>query len=508
MDSPVFTVLDSLRPDADEQLRQQARLELRGWLEDPERDHVSEFLAGIQPADSSPAQLQLLLGELLQWLKSNSGNSLPAPQLESLGQLAGATTAQAGTSQLILTLLASQADAVALRILVDLLVDSPPEDGTAIAAALATLVNGPEFNIDQLFPRLLDGLAHPQSAAAILDVANFLSREDRVESHPATGRREQLESLLHGINHRLEQLQELDDEPAGSVQQLHHQVADSVALAVSICDALACIGSDTSLPILKLVLQLPHRRLRTEAAAALAQLGDPDGQKVLLEMASEPVARLRVLRYAEELGISDQVAAEWTSPQAQGESELSLWLAQPENVGIPPTRMELADQRQLYWPGFEEPVDCFLFDFKYQFEGGIYSNRGIAGPITMAVHACLEQLPLDDSYALFAGWTAEHEEIQQWPADDVDSSLAVEMMELGELAEQQNFEDLKPLLVGTFFGETLLVSAASFEDRAGLVVIEKQHYQWWPAGHPERPLSPDDVLNIYKGTKLLATFND
>ncbi len=166
-------------------------------------------------------------------------------------------------------------------------------------------------------------------------------------------------------------------------------------------------------------MELQHRRLRVEAAAALARLGDQQGEQTLVELASEPVVRLRVVHYAEELGLGESIPEEYPSDIAIAEAELVTHLAQPTAIGTPPSRCELVDTRSLYWPGYEEPRNCYLFRFTYSFRSDSgtdcrVSNIGIAGPVhRTSVQGDVSELPVDEIYALFAGCHAEHY-IFQW----------------------------------------------------------------------------------------------
>src|SRR5262249_7898582 len=148
-------------------------------------------------------------------------------------------------------------------------------------------------------------------------------------------------------------------------QQLSRRVARGVALAVSLCDALALIGEKSAIAKLYQALQVGHRRLRTEAAAALARLGEKEGKSGLAKLAAEPRARLRVWAYGEELGIKDAIEPQYTTKESRAQAELCVWLAEPTQYGVPPTNCELFEQRKQHWPGFDEPVDCFLFQFQY-----------------------------------------------------------------------------------------------------------------------------------------------
>src|SRR6185312_3349414 len=130
-------------------------------------------------------------------------------------------------------------------------------------------------------------------------------------------------------------------------------------------DALALIGDKSAVGKLYQALRVGHRRLRTEAAAALARLGEAQGADELAQLAAEPIARLRVLAYTDELGLKEKIDPQYTTAVARAEAELCVWLAEPTQYGVPPTSCELFDCRRQHWPGFDDPVDCFLFQFQY-----------------------------------------------------------------------------------------------------------------------------------------------
>jgi len=512
MKDPIQVAIESIDALADDDLRSEARQLLANWIPEATDIQLSDLLEGYyqQAVDTSvPARFQLrhLLGELANWLRPPINGSFSREQLSQLDLLYRRLGDDWQTAQHVLSLLALQHDDDALGILVELLVDAPPPDSTAVALALGPLIASPPTNLAVLYPRLLDALAHRSVAAPVLDMANYLTRKNLLDVHPATDRIDQLETLLHGLNYHLEQLEQLPVEMPESLQQLDSQIDDSVALAVALCDAMAQIGRDTSASVLRLTCQLSHPRLRTEAAGALAQLGDEEGRRELFAMASEPVARLRVIQYAEELGIADQIDPALVTAAARAESGLALWLAQPDNVGIPPSSTELLDQCSQYWPGLDEPVDCFLFQFCYQFGEGQYQNIGIAAPTTAAVHANLEHLSIEEIYALFAGRDVEHEEICQWEISDLVDRYAVERAGLRRLMEESDFSEIQPYLFMQFFGDSVLVALASREQHDGIVVADDVDCLWLPQQDKLRPLSADDALNIYKGKKLLSTFN-
>lgn len=399
-------------------------------------------------------------------------------------------------------------DPARLRQLVKRLATNPPVHPNDVALAFRPLFQRLDYDVAAVFPELFGGLSHPSVAAAILDLANHLTRKDRVAHHPAADRTEQLITLLGGLADRLGRLEEQPFESGQSAAELSAQVSESVSLSVALCDALALIGDQAAIGKLYRALELEHRRLRAEAAAALAKLGEEAGLAALLALAAEPVARLRVLAYAEELGALDKVDPKFSTPAARAEAELAVWLAEPTQFGLPPKECELVDSRTQYWPGFDEPVECFLFRYSYELGDTRFGNIGIAGPVSHAFIADLADLPPDDIYAAYAGWQAEHEEIRETEVDLIPSHQRSEVARLERRLRDAGYQELASLTLGSFFGDKVLVAKANWEGAEGLAVVDAKDILWKPIGPSRRPLGPAEVYCIYKGRRLLRTFNE
>jgi hypothetical protein len=419
---------------------------------------------------------------------------------------------QSLTRAAILGWLARQGTAAELSRLVALLVADPPQGDSDVVRSLAPLFQRRDLPADALFPALLDALAHPQLAAPVIDLANYLVRQGLATRHPAADRAAQLAALLGEVVQSLTRLAEDPQSTGLSPVEISRRVAGSVALAVSLCDALALIGDPMAIGKLHQALALSHRRVRTEAAAALARLGDDDGITELVNLAEEPVARLRVLAYARELGLADRIEPQWQTPQARAAAELAVWLAEPTQFGIPPTAIELFDEREQFWPGFPEPVDCYLFRFTFAAtiagEGvRSFSNIGIAGPLTHAFLADLTDLPPDDIYAAFAGWQAEHEDIREFDVARLSKSEQLEVERLVRRLHDAGYTAIEPQRMGYFFGEKALIAMARHGGLAGVAIADFQEIAFFPQRHSQRPLGPAECYSIYKGRKLLRSFN-
>jgi hypothetical protein len=488
------------------------------WLGEADAAATREFLtaaadliAAADPAQPPSPQGDRLLATAIAGLARQrpAGHSFP---VEEAGRLYRALAGGSEARPCLLAWLASAGSGPEIEKLVRLLVSDPPTGDSAVVRALAPLFQRRDVPVDALFPALLGALAHPQLAAPVLDLANFLAREGRAGPHPAASRSPQLIALLGEIVQSLARLVEDPASAAAPAAQISQRVAGQVALAVSLCDALGLIGDRDAIGKLNQALALSHRRLRTEAAAALARLGDADGASELVKLAEEPVARLRVLAYARELGLQGKIEPHLQSPQARAEAELAVWLAEPTQFGVPPLSMELFDQRRQFWPGFSEPVDCFLFRFTYAVtvEGDgerSFSNIGIAGPLAHAFLADLADLPPDDIYAAFAGWQAEHAEIREYDVARLSKSEKLEAERLIRRLHDAGYDEIEPQTMGYFFGDKALVVTAQREAMTGIAVADFQEIAFFPQRHSRRPLGPAECYDLYKGRKLLRSFN-
>src|SRR5262245_16475901 len=411
----------------------------------------------------------------------------------------------------LLAWLATGGSPAELALFGGLLLEDPPHEDQDVVQALAPLFQRQRRQAALLFPRLLNAIGSPALAAPILDLANFLTREKLVAEHPASPVASELVNLLGELAQMLLRLEEQPDQFGDTPQELSRRVARGVALAVSLCDALALIGDKSAIGKLYQALRVGHRRLRTESAAALARLGEQQGVDELVQLAAEPIARLRVLAYADELGIQDKIDPQYTTKEARAEAELSVWLAEPTQYGVPPASCELFDHREQHWPGFDQPVDCFLFQFQYvvttEGQEQSFSNIGMAGPLVHAFVADLGDLPAEDIYAAFAGWHAQHEDIKEYDVARLSKSEHLEVERLKRRLNDAGYTAIEPQRMGYFFGEKALVSSVHRQGVAGVAVADFRDIMFFPHRHTRRPIGVEESYSIYKGRKLLKAFN-
>ena len=413
-----------------------------------------------------------------------------------------------GYQSLLLRCLIAVDSALALSVFADLLVSHAAPDARLCVEIFGDLLKLDGVQSGALFPRLMDGLTDPRLATFVLDYANYAYREGHIPVHPGQQKTNELISLLSTLAERLGQLQDTKPESDEAAMSLGKQVTEAVSLGISLCDALACVGDTEAIGSLNKTLQVEHRRLRVEAAAALAKLGVEDAKMLLAAMAAEPVERLRVLHYAEELGILDKVDDEFSNIVARAEAEFIAYLSQPAQFGIAPQHVELLDQRELAWPGYEEPRNCYLFQFIYHFEMGDFTNIGIAGPVVKALQPDLTSLSHDDILALFAGWHVDHPDILAIEADRTvgQDQLYLARM-LDSLQSSEEYSQVVPVLLAKLLEQNALIASAQRNDTTGWAIVSEDSISWVPIGSPQSPITAEDTFHLFVGRSLLRSFN-
>jgi len=396
----------------------------------------------------------------------------------------------------------------AIQLWVDLICDDPPHYRPGIGLAFFHIIQAKiVFNPAQRERLLNWGTAHSQIAPAIFELFNYFVREQLLTQHPALPRLPQLSQLLGEMCHQMVRIESGQFPANWDAGKINQQVSDSVALIVALCDLFALTEYSEAIPHLREALQLRHRRVQTEAAAALARLQDQLGKRALIALAEQPVARLRVLAYAEELGFKHEISLELQGEIAQAEAQLAIWLAEPAQMGLAPSKIELIDHRELFWPSFERPIPCYLFRYSYGSGEKAHCNIGISGPLTHAFPADLRHLPLDEVYAAFAGWQAVHHEIYQMSPARAQQLHSAQMRRLERGLDDESLEDRKIQTVGSFFGQIVLVATARCEGVTGTLIVDDHDSTWFEAGNPEAPVDWKMAYTIWRGKQLLARFN-
>jgi hypothetical protein len=400
----------------------------------------------------------------------------------------------------LLQVLFASGHTTAHRLAVELLLLSPPDDWADSSLGLSHLMQSKGWQIEDVYPRLLESTA-PSVLSPALDVLNHAVRVRSLPEHPA---KPMLGTLLRIMGGLVQQLGKLEENPAqfgSSVKSIQKILFDSVSLCVSLCHSFALIGDPESIGKLNQASQLAHRRIRTEAAYALAKLGDKKGQERLIELASDFASRQRAIVYAEELGIEDRVDEKWTTAAALAESRLANWLAQNEQMGITPARMELLDQRTLPWPGFEQPQECFLFRYEYDMQSSVFSNVGFSGPMCSTFAHDLADISLDDTYAIFVGHDIDHPDALELPPNTIDARWIERSKRIIE-SIPDGVEWLETILCAQFFEHFGLLARVRAGNAERIAVLGEDEQVIYEPFTTKNQADPMLTLWLWRGRKF------
>lgn len=471
----------------------------------------------LQPGGNQPSGEPLPLGETVAKAggrdsRSDSGNGTPESSVmtcdfDQLASIHDALRPNTPNRYLMLHLMAMLQSEVALAGLVERLDQQPPEKWVEGAQVISPLMQRNQWPVDAFYPAALSLIGHASLAAPILDLANYLFRENRVTTHPAIERIALLNSLLGEVAGRLARFEENPRTFGDDVDTVGARLGEAVSLAVSLCDTVGMIGDETSIGKLNQAIDLKHRRVQCEVAGALARLGQASGRERLLELVKDPAARLRAIHYADELNVGHAIDEKFRSDEATAESEVSLWLSQPQQMGVPPTGVEVVDSKRMLWPSFQDPIDVFLVRFEYNFGDRIYSNVAVAGPVTFAMSADVADFSMSDIYAIYAGWHVEHPEIFSVAAEHLNDAQIRLMKTLEKHLDHLGYESIKPCLLGVFLDEKAGVFLAIRDGKQCAVATDGLETIDHPVSGRLRPITPGDLFNLYKGRKMLRTFN-
>lgn len=242
-------------------------------------------------------------------------------------------------------------------------------------------------------PALIDALRNPLptdfAAVALLDLANTLSRQERLVQHPfdTPEGHARLEAWLTDSNSE------------------HYSYAHSTAAA------LPFIAPEARNSLAALAMDHPNTGVQMEAAWASAYRGSTAGVTFLARLCEDANYSLMARQYLEELGHSDRVPAKALEPDFEAMAQMSRWLAHPQEFGEPPTHIEVYDTRELDWIPTNDRRRVWLLKYTYagrNDDGTDEVGLGMFGSITFALfgEATADMSP-EDAYGLHCCWELE-----------------------------------------------------------------------------------------------------
>ncbi|HEY5311575.1 MAG TPA: hypothetical protein VIK18_03620 [Pirellulales bacterium] len=184
---------------------------------------------------------------------------------------------------------------------------------------------------------------------------------------------------------------------------------EEYSYAVSAAATLPYLKRPERETLVKLALKHPDPEVQIEGAFASAEItSSGDGVQRLAKWCADPRYARKAMRYLEELDQAKAIPATAKDPKFQATAEMCDWLADPNEYGQPPDRIDLVDTRQLFWPPTGDKRAVWLF--KYQYDASEPNQQpelglGMVGSVTFALDGDNgpERMPLE-MYALHCCW--------------------------------------------------------------------------------------------------------
>jgi hypothetical protein len=248
---------------------------------------------------------------------------------------------------------------------------------------------------DQVMNALSNPLPQGFIGVAYLDWVNTFCLADLVQEHPFDS------DEGHAILHRY----------------LTDQDPQRYSYAQSAAASLPFLKRGNRQDLLALSLDHTSTDVQLEGAWASAKLGSAAGVNILSRLCRDPAYSKQACQYLRELDLEEAIPKEVQQPTFQAQSELSNWLAHPDEFGRPPDEIKLLDSREIYWPPTKNRRQVWLFAYHYEVDEdgsepdhNAYQNGvGMVGSITFSLLGETKpDMSPEDIYALHCCWELEY----------------------------------------------------------------------------------------------------
>jgi hypothetical protein len=260
------------------------------------------------------------------------------------------------------------------------------------------------------WPRIRDALADPLPpsfiAIAFLDAMNNLALSGYLDWHPFASETgcSRLEAWLGA------------------------SAIDEYSYARSATTALPFVGRGERDRLLPLAQRHPDEEVRLEACWVAAVTGDASGIEGLARWSEDTMWSRQACQYLRELHREDAIPEFARTPEFEGISALTAWLAHPDQLDCRPQRVEVIEQRELFWPPLGEKQLIQLVRYEAEAPDGVQRGVGMVGDYTFALldHPT-EEMSVEDLYGLYCAWEMAYRQVEGAP-EELDARAGREIL--------------------------------------------------------------------------------
>ena len=179
-----------------------------------------------------------------------------------------------------------------------------------------------------------------------------------------------------------------------------HDDSEDNSPAFQVALALAFLDEPIRAKLLPLALAHKIREVQMEAAWADAKHKGAKGLALLKEACLNESESVRAQTYLTETDQAEQIPAAALEPKFAAKAKMTDWLKHPQELGEPPTAMEIYDQRELYWPPTKKKITVSLLKFTYDSDGKSKVGYGMVGNMTWSSFLEYDSPPTPESLYL------------------------------------------------------------------------------------------------------------
>lgn len=346
---------------------------------------------------------------------------------------------------------------------------------------------------DRIFEALSEKLPTGFLCVSFLDSANRAMTESDLQQHPF-------------------------DSPEGYSRlegYLTNRDPSEFSYAVSASAALSYLSEPARTQLMALAMDHVDKSIQLQAAVSAVRLGSEAGLRVLIRFAEDVNYSIEAVAKLIELEKEEYIPAVALENRFHARAEFAHWLRHPNELGRPPTQVEIVDYRELEWPPTGDRRPMYVIKYRMLEEGGCELDNadvdcGLVGSLTFCLFSSNNhQRPPEDVYAIHCAWELEIQELVKRESVDEDYSKALVLPRYnGQLIEEAEACYVFHIAdsVGYPGKEVVLVCGKVGPD-AGWFVVDGERSAWYPDAEQPGESRGDVVGKLHIGRVLLG-FNE
>lgn len=282
--------------------------------------------------------------------------------------------------------------------------------------------------------------------------------------------------------------------------------------AVSASAALPYLREPARTQLMALAMDHVDKAIQLEAAMSAARLGSTAGVRVLVRFAEDVNYSMEAVGKLIELGKEVHITSAMVSEEFRARAEFAHWLRHPNELGRPPTSLEVVDHRKLYWPPTGDRKSLYLIKYRMLEEGGCELDHadtdcGLVGSVTFCLFgANNHQRAPEDVYAIHCSWELEIKELitRESVAENQQQDGVLPQIDGKDLSETEYLHKFRFAESVSYPGNDVIVISGKLAGESGWLLLDGERSMWYPEAEQPGDGRGDVVARLHIGRVLLG----